>query len=122
MIHVLVYLVKRASSFNELLSIHDWKDHLDFSDPSNAHLQLNMSPNSRKKGGFKLAYFGTSEPPLFGSSPAICAKQSFYTKNVERHNLGGSSMTVRQDIPYDSIKQAQDLIVEITCLTAVVGT
>jgi hypothetical protein len=118
LIHVLVYPVKRASSFNELLSIHDWKDHLDFSDPSNAYLQLNMSPNSRKRGGFKLAYFGTSNPPLFGSSPAICAKQSFYTKikNVERRDGGSDSMTVRQDIPYDSVKQAQDLIVEITCL------
>ena len=112
-IHVLVYPVKRADSFNEILSIHDWKDHLIFSDPSNAHLQLNMSPNSRKRGGFKLAYFGTSNPPLFGSSPAICAKQSFYSKNVERCD---GSITVRQDIPYDSIKQAQDLIMEITCL------
>ena len=114
LIHVLVYPVKRASSFNELLSNRDWKDHLIFSDSSSAHLRLNMSPNSRKRGGFKLAYFGTSNPPLFGSSPAICAKQSFYTKQVER--CDGSSMTVRQDIPYDSIKQAQDLIMEIACL------
>ena len=117
LIHVLVYPVKRASSFHELLLIHDWKDHLDFSDPRNTHIQLNMSPNNHKRGGFKLAYFGTSNPPLFGSSPAICAKQSFYTKiqNVERQG-GVSSTTVRRDIPYDSIKQAQDLIMEITCL------
>jgi hypothetical protein len=27
-----------------------------------------MSPNGRKRGGFKLAYFGTSNPPLFGPS------------------------------------------------------
>jgi hypothetical protein len=116
LIHVLVYPVKRASSFNELLSTRDWKDHLVFSDASSASLQLNMSPNSRKRGGFKLAYFGTSNPPLFGPSPAICAKQSFYTKNVERRDGGSSIRTVRQDIPYDSIKQAQDLIMEITCL------
>jgi len=56
---VLVYPVKRASLFNELLSTRNWEDHLDFSDSSSAHLQLNMSPNSRKRGGFKLAYFRT---------------------------------------------------------------
>jgi hypothetical protein len=72
---------------------------------------------SQKKGGFKMAYFGRSSRPLFSASDRnICAKQSFYTKTKTLTRRNGRSVEIQQDIPYDGIKQAQDLIMEVTCL------
>jgi Alpha-kinase family len=77
-----------------------------------------MSPTgNHKKGGFKMAYFGKSSRPLFSDDRNICAKQSFYTKTKTVTRRDGRSVKIQQDIPYyDSIKQAQDLIMEVTCL------
>jgi len=71
---------------------------------------------SRRKGGFKMAYFGKSSQPLFSGDRNVCAKQSFYTKTRTVTRQDGCSVAVRQDIPYDGIKQAQDLIMEVNCL------
>lgn len=63
-----------------------------------------------------MAYFGKSSQPLFSGDCGVCAKQSFYTKTKTVTKRDGRSVAVRQDIPYDGIKQAQDLIMEVTCL------
>jgi hypothetical protein len=95
----------------------DWQSHFDFKNPQDIRLFLDMSATgSRKKGGFKMAYFGKSSQPLFSDDHNICAKQSFYTKTKTVTRQDGRSVEIRQDIPYDGIKQAQDLIMEVTCL------
>ena len=63
-----------------------------------------------------MAYFGKSSQPLFSGDQNICAKQSFYTKTKTVTRRDGRSVEIQQDIPYDGIKQAQDLIMEVTCL------
>ena len=63
-----------------------------------------------------MAYFGKSSQPLFSDDHNICAKQSFYTKTKTVTRQDGRSIEIRQDIPYDGIKQAQDLIMEVACL------
>lgn len=63
-----------------------------------------------------MAYFGKTNQPLFSDDCNICAKQSFYSKTKTVTQRNGSSVEIRQDIPYDGIKQAQDLIMEVTCL------
>ena len=117
---MLVFIVKRPNSFLDLLEAPDWKMYFNFDTPLDIRLHLNMSPSDRKKGGFKLAYFGTTSQPLFGSDTAICAKQSFYTKTKtvmrRRDDALRVPMEIQQDIPYDGIKQAQDLTMEVTCL------
>ena len=62
-----------------------------------------------------MAYFGKSSQPLFSGDCNVCAKQSFYTKTRTVTRRDGCSVAVRQDIPYNGIKQAQDLIMEVTC-------
>ena len=119
-INVLVFIVKRPNSFLNLLEAPDWKTYFNFDTPLNIHLHLNMSPSDRKKGGFKLVYFSTTSQLLFGSDTAICAKQSFYTKTKMVMQCQDDTlwvpMEIQQDIPYDSIKQAQDLTMEVMCL------
>ncbi|KDR65144.1 hypothetical protein GALMADRAFT_1330174 [Galerina marginata CBS 339.88] len=116
-IDVLVYDVKFALSFDELLTALDWRSHFDFEHYQDIRLFLDMSATgSLKKGAFKMAYFGKSSQPLFSGDLNICAKQSFYTKTKTVTRRDGSSVKIRQDIPYDGIKQAQDLIMEVTCL------
>lgn len=80
-------------------------------------LKLNMSPESQKTGGFKLATFGATSQPIFSTrkSLEVCAKQTFYKKPVTQHSNGKQSEVLRK-IPYDSHKQVQDLSMEITCL------
>ncbi|KIJ99774.1 hypothetical protein K443DRAFT_8179 [Laccaria amethystina LaAM-08-1] len=76
-----------------------------------------MSPaGNHRKGAFKLAYFGKSSQPLFSGGINICAKQSFYRKTKTVTQQDGCAVETQQDIPYDGIKQAQDLIMEVTCL------
>ena len=62
-----------------------------------------------------MAYFGKSSQPLFSDDYNICAKQSFYTKTKTVTWQDSHSVEIQQNIPYDSIKQAQDLIMEVTC-------
>ncbi len=63
-----------------------------------------------------MAYFGKTNQPLFSGDHNICAKQSFYSKTKTVIRWNGSSVEIQQDIPYNGIKQAQDLIIEVTCL------
>ncbi len=63
-----------------------------------------------------MAYFGKTSQPLFSGNHDICVKQSFYSKTKTITRQDGRSVEIRQDIPYDGIKQAQDLIMEVTCL------
>jgi len=115
-----MFIVKHPNSFLDLLEAPDWKMYFNFNTPLNIRLHLNMSPSDHKRGGFKLAYFGTTCQPLFRSDTAICAKQSFYTKTKMvmwcRDDALRVPMEIQQDIPYDGIKQAQDLTMEVMCL------
>lgn len=114
---VLVYRVTFAQSFDELLAALDWQSHFNFENPQDIRLILDMSPaGNHRKGAFKLAYFGKSSQPLFSGDINICAKQSFYRKTKTVTRKDGRAVEIRQDIPYDGIKQAQDLIMEVTCL------
>jgi len=93
------------------------QSHFDFESPQDIQLILDMSPaGNHRKGAFKLAYFGKSSQPLFSGTINICAKQSFYRKTKTVTRQDGCAVEIRQDIPYDGIKQAQDLIMEVTCL------
>jgi hypothetical protein len=60
-----------------------------------------MSPNGRKRGGFKLAYFGTSNPPLFGPSELQhrhhAELELMYLAAAERFGLEGLQVPAFND-------------------------
>ncbi|KAG6882334.1 hypothetical protein C0993_011013, partial [Termitomyces sp. T159_Od127] len=110
-IHVTIYPVKHCS-YHEILGLH-CDDKWCLGEAQEGTLRLDFSLDKQKKGGFKLATFGTmtTVPDIFGV-PDICAKQTFYTKSRE----GQSGRTLTQDIPHDGRRQAQNLTMEIACL------
>jgi hypothetical protein len=70
-----------------------------------------------KKGGFKLAAFGTSMPAVFkaGSSEAICAKRTYNA--VERVVEVDGSLTKKVvNVPHEGETQFQHLTMEVSCL------
>ncbi|KAK2460511.1 hypothetical protein APHAL10511_007474 [Amanita phalloides] len=80
-------------------------------------LQLDLSTSKVKKGGFKIAAFGTSTTNLFKSSVTqdVCAKRTYHVvERVTEDN--GSLVTKFMDVPHDSQKQFQNLSMEITCI------
>jgi hypothetical protein len=78
--------------------------HLEF-------LQLNQ-----KKGGFKLATFGTTSQDLFGAGFEICAKQTFYQKTATIDCTSQGPCEITQNIPHDGVTQVHNLTMEIACL------
>lgn len=85
--------------------------------PMSTTLQLDLSASKVKKGGFKIAAFGTSTTSLFKLSASlnICAKRTYHV--VERvTETNGSLVTKSIDIPHDRQKQFQNISMEITCL------
>lgn len=79
-------------------------------------LQLEFSPAKQKKGGFKLATFGTASQDLFGTGFEICAKQTFYQKSAKIDCAGQDLLEITQNIPHDGITQVRNLTMEIACL------
>jgi len=81
-------------------------------------LRLDLSKGAQKKGGFKLASFGTANHQLFGTGFDVCAKQTFYTATREYEQLGTGKGKVKltQNIPHDNITQIRNLAMEIACL------
>lgn len=82
-------------------------------------LQLDLSSSKIKKGGFKLAAFGTSTTCLFKSTDAteICAKRTYIVveRVISDSRSNGSLVTKSIDVPHDSRKQFQNLSMEIAC-------
>ncbi len=67
-----------------------------------------------KKGGFKLAAFGTSMPAVF-KTETICVKRAYSA--VERVvDIGGSLRKKTVNISHDGEKQFQYLMMEVSCL------
>ncbi|KAJ7278499.1 hypothetical protein C8J57DRAFT_1176389 [Mycena rebaudengoi] len=90
---------------------HKWDELLG--QPSSATLHLDLSQKNRQKGAFKLASFGHSDRPLFSHKDTkICGKQTFYTASKTKE-LGHQ---ITQHIPHDTRRQAQNLMMEGTCL------
>jgi len=85
--------------------------------PLTSILQLDLAASKVKKGGFKLAAFGTSMPGVFKGegAEAICAKRAYDA--VERVvEIGGSLTKKVVNLPYDGEKQFQYLMMEVSCL------
>ena len=92
-----------------------------FRSPLTSTLQLDLVMSKMKKGGFKLAAFGTSMPAIFNlkardtGGEAICAKRTYDA--VERVVEVSGSLTKRiVNIPHQGEKQFQSLMMEVTCL------
>jgi hypothetical protein len=82
--------------------------------PLSSMLQLDLVSSNIKKGGFKLAAFGTSMPAVFAVE-AICAKRTYST--IERVvDVGGSLTTKIVNVPHEGEKQFQYLMMEVACL------
>ncbi|KAM6490646.1 hypothetical protein JOM56_013989 [Amanita muscaria] len=82
-------------------------------------LQLDLSASKIKKGGFKLAAFGTSTTCLFKSTTTtdICAKRTYVVveRVISDSRSNRSLVTKSVDVPHDSRKQFQNLSMEIAC-------
>ena len=79
-------------------------------------LRLDLSPKNQKKGGFKLASFGTASQHIFNDTFDICAKQTFYQKRTMTDQVGQAAKEVMHNIPHDGVTQIRGLSMEISCL------
>jgi hypothetical protein len=81
-------------------------------------LRLDFSPKNQKKGGFKLAWFGTASQQVFGDTFNVCAKQTFYQKKATTDQVGQDTLAIEvtQNIPHDGVTQIRNLSMEISCL------
>ena len=71
----------------------------------------------QKKGGFKLATFGTMSQELFGAGQLdICAKQTFSQKPAKLEQAGQDPVEMTQNIPHNGVTQVRYLTMEIACL------
>ena len=84
-------------------------------------LQLDLTTSNQKKGGFKLAAFGTSMPGVFkegchgADSEAICAKCTYNAAErvVEVNGLLTKKIV---NMPHEGEKQFQNLTMEVSYL------
>ena len=117
-INVSAYPVEHRT-LDELLNSHVKFDHKQYLGPARVvSLCLDFSPSKQKKGGFKLATFGTASQPIFEAHPGfdICAKQTFYRKTAQVKSASGEDVEIIQNIPHDRITQVRNLTLEIACL------
>ena len=117
-INVAVYSVKHFT-MKELLELDgkrfDYKRYLG--PAKDMTLQLDFSPKNQKKGGFKLASFGTASQHVFNNTFDVCAKQSFYQKRTTTDTVGqDDAIEVTHNIPHDGVTQIRNLSMEISCL------
>ncbi|KIL64085.1 hypothetical protein M378DRAFT_11669 [Amanita muscaria Koide BX008] len=85
--------------------------------PLTSVLQLDLAASNTKRGGFKLAVFGTSIAAIFKGegAEAICAKRVY--QSVERVvEIDGALMTKVTNLPHMGEKQFQYLTMEVSCL------
>jgi hypothetical protein len=105
--------IQQSSSVNQKLEKVFYLEKV----PLSTTLQLDLSPSNVKKGGFKIAAFGTSTTRLFksGTGMDVCAKQTYHV--VERvTEMNGSLVTKSMNVPHDSRKQFQGLAMEVACV------
>ena len=120
-ISVAVYSVKHYT-MKDLLELKgkrfDYKHYLG--PAKDMTLRLDLSPKNQKKGGFKLASFGTASQQVFGDTFDVCAKQTFYQKRETSDQVGqdaiDSDSEVMHNIPHDGVTQIRNLSMEISCL------
>ena len=79
-------------------------------------LHLEFSLLNQKKGGFKLATFGTASQDHFGAGFEVCAKQTFYQKTATIDCASQGPREITQNIPHDGVTQVRNLTMEIACL------
>ncbi|KAI0290095.1 hypothetical protein B0F90DRAFT_1825543 [Multifurca ochricompacta] len=79
-------------------------------------IALGFLPLNQKKGGFKLATFGTASQDLFGAGFEVCAKQTFYQKTATINCASQGPCKITQNIPHDGVTQVCNLTMEIACL------
>jgi hypothetical protein len=106
-------------TLDELLNSRDKFDHKQYLGSARVmSLCLDFSPSKQKKGGFKLATFGTTNQPIFGAGLHICAKQTFYRKTarIKSPTSSGEDVKITQNIPHDRITQVRNLTMEIACI------
>jgi hypothetical protein len=90
---------------------------VDWNNPVNVTLHLNMSSDSQKFRGFKQASFGTASEPIFSGRKEIYVKQIFTTKSKDVLNGAGKPVTLQQRFTVDRQAQLQGLLSKISCLT-----
>jgi len=80
-------------------------------------LKLDLSSSNVKKGGFKLAAFGTSMTAVFNGdgAEAICVKCAYYVAE-QVVEVGGLLTKKTVNVSYDGEKQFQLLMMEVSCL------
>jgi len=90
------------------------------------HLQFDSSPSQLRRGGFKIAYFGSMKFPLFHEATEnsdqrqsipepVCAKQAFYHHPQNTSNIPGQR-TDSTIIPYLGPAAITRMIMELRCL------
>ncbi|KAF4577030.1 hypothetical protein EYR36_005017 [Pleurotus pulmonarius] len=96
------------------------RKHAEHLGPTRAmKILLNSDQTTKLKGAFKIALLGsqTSEPIFrshqHGHDYPVCMKQMFFEERKEVTQSDGRVIHVKQDIPYDSQRQAQELMMEI---------
>ncbi|KAI9452826.1 hypothetical protein F5148DRAFT_1289442 [Russula earlei] len=117
-INVTTYLVVHCM-LEELLQSHQEDfDHKQYLGPArDMTLQLDFSPSKQKKGGFKLAMFGTTSQDIFGAGFKVCAKQTFYAKKATINSTNQDPIEITQNIPHNGVTQVRNLMMEIACLS-----
>ncbi|KAI9511301.1 hypothetical protein F5148DRAFT_1146961 [Russula earlei] len=116
--NVTTYLVVHHT-LEELLQSHQEDfDHKQYLGPArDMTLQLDFSPSKQKKGGFKLAMFGTTSQDIFGAGFEVCAKQTFYAKKATIDSTNQDPIKITQNIPHNGVTQVCNLMMEIACLS-----
>ena len=88
-ISVAVYSVKHYMMKDLLELKGKWFNYKHYLGPAkDMTLRLDLSPKNQKKGGFKLASFGTASQLVFGDTFDVCAKQTFYQKRETSDQVG----------------------------------
>ena len=111
-------LDESASEPTTQISIGKLGNKLYLGKPTPSTLQLDLNASNLKKGGFKLAAFGTSMPGVLkegADSEAICAKRTYNAveKVVE---VNGMLKKKSINVPHEGEKQFQNLAMEVSCL------
>ncbi|KAK2463879.1 hypothetical protein APHAL10511_004051 [Amanita phalloides] len=121
--NVVAYMAERWSweelvneSAKEILSAeHDQQKTFYLGKKVSTTLQLDLLTSKIKKGGFKVAVFGTSTTCLFQSgSIDVCAKRTYHIEErlVEKNGILEKKSI---EVPHDSRKQFQNLTMEVAC-------
>lgn len=99
---VAVYMMKTFTTLSDLeLTSNDWNT---FCEPAQSvSIVLDADPKEQRVGAFKMASLGVATPPIFGTDPNICAKQSYYASKGLR--IAGTTAVPTYNIAHDVHRQ-----------------